>query len=375
MDTDDVIELTEELVRYRTTEDRPAEIEDCLTAIEDRFTDPVYTIDRYDINGTKALIIGFEETREPDIMLHGHIDVVDAPDEMFEPEHEGEKLYGRGTADMKAGVSCLIAVMERLVDRDEPPSVALMIVSDEERGGYSSAGHLVEHHGIRPGFAISAEPNNLDGYMDIVTKQKGLLRLRLMAEGTTAHGSRPWLGDNAAETLIETYDKVMDRFPDSDEKTWATTASTSILQAGEAPNQIPDHAEAILDVRWSEEYPATDVIDDLRTIDRLEIEVMSKDPMLDTPDDDPHVQALQQATEEATGQNCRVTRKEPASDMRFFANAGIPAVVFGPEGYNSHGPNEHVLTSSFQDYIDSVLRFIDRSRKGSQVLSEGGTTR
>jgi succinyl-diaminopimelate desuccinylase len=362
MDTDDVIALTEELVRYRSTEDRPEEIADCLAAIEERFADEVYTIDRYDINGTKALIIGFEETREPDIMLHGHIDVVEAPEEMFKPVHEGERMYGRGTADMKAGVACLIAVMEQLADRDDRPSVALMIVSDEERGGYSSAGHLVEHHGIRPGFAISAEPNNLDGYMDIVTKQKGLLRLRLMAGGTTAHGSRPWLGENAAETLMERYDEVMDLFPDGEEKTWATTASTGILRSGDAPNQVPDHAEAILDVRWSDEYPANDVIDDISAIDGLEIEVMSKDPMLDTPDDEPHVQALQQATEETTGQECRVTRKEPASDMRFFANAGIPAVVFGPEGYNSHGPDEHTVTSSFRDYIESLLRFIEDAR-------------
>ena len=354
---EEILELTEKLVEFRSTNDNLEEINSCLDFIEEYFSGPEFEVKRYEKEGIPSMVVTFGE-ENPDLMLHGHIDVIEAPDEMFEPERKDGKLYGRGTGDMKAGVAALMQVMKDL--KDERPSVGLMIVSDEERGGFNGARYLFSEH-YSPEFAVSAEPNNIDGYLDIITNQKGILQLKVSTEGLSAHGSRPWNGVNSAEKFMEKWDEIEELFSDHGEgENWVTTVNLGKLRSGESTNKVPEKTEAWLDIRTADEYPNSEVVDDVKDIEGLKVEeVVLNESMLATDSDDKHVQALKSSAEKFIDES-RVARKEPGSDMRFLTENGIPAVVFGPEGYNAHSPDEYAVIDSLEDYYRIMMDFAER---------------
>lgn len=354
----DITELTKEMIRFRTVKGEEDEIDDCFDYIRDYFSGDEFVIQGFEKDGVETLVIGFEETKTPEVLLHGHIDVVEADEEMFEPEVRDGRIYGRGAGDMKSGVACLMKVMKDL--KEEKPDIALMLVSDEETGGFKGAGHMVEEEGFRPDFAISAEPNNTGNYMDIVTRQKGVVNATIAVEGRSAHASRPWKGENAAEKIMEIYmDRLKPLFPENTEKTWETTMNLGEMEAGDASNKVADHASMDLDIRWSEGLRGEEVKEEIQAINGLELESWLNEPMLETDSEDDYVQLLKASCEDA-GFRPEVTRKEAASDMRHFSGAGIPAVVFGPEAYNSHEPDEYAVVDSFSDYVDAVKNLIEK---------------
>lgn len=359
---EEILELTEKLVRFRSTNDNIEEIENCLEFIEDYFSGPEFTVERYENEGIPSMVITFGH-EDPDLMLHGHIDVIEAPDEMFEPERRDGKLYGRGTADMKAGVAALMVAMKDL--KDEKPSIGLMIVSDEERGGFNGAGYLFSEH-YSPEFAISAEPNNIDGYLDIITDQKGIFQVKVSTEGLSAHGSRPWNGENAMEKFMEKWPEITGLFSDHEQGSeWVTTVNLGKVRAGESTNKVPEKTEAWLDIRTAEEYPNDEVLEDLESIEGLKVEESLNESMFSTDQDNPYVQALKSSAEKFE-ENCKVSRKEPGSDMRFLTENGIPAVVFGPEGYNAHAPNEYATIESLEDYYSIIMDFVRENFAGDE---------
>ena len=353
---DEILELTEKLVEFKSTNDDIEEINACIDFIEEYFSGPEFSIERYTYEEVPSLVITFED-RDPELMLHGHIDVIEASDELFKPERRDGKIYGRGTADMKAGVAALMQLMKDL--KDEQPSIGLMIVSDEERGGFNGAKKLFKQYS--PGFAISAEPNNIDGYLDIITDQKGVLKLKISTEGLSAHASRPWNGDNAVENFMEKWPEAKGLFSDhEDGEKWVTTVNLGKIRGGESTNKVPGKCEAWLDIRTAKEYPNSEVIQDLKHIEDLSVEVLSDEAMLSTDKDNEKVRSLK-ASAEKFEDECRVSRKEPASDMRHASREGSPAVVFGPEGYNAHAPDEYAVIESLGDYYSIMMDFIEEN--------------
>lgn len=359
-DTEEIVNLTKDMVEFQSTKDNKEAIRKNIEYIKNYFGSKEFDITTHSYEDMPSLVITFADNPDdPSLMVHGHIDVVEAKKELFKVREEDEKIYGRGTGDMKAGVACLMKAMENM--KEDKPDIGLMIVSDEEIGGFKGAKKLFEEH-YNPDFAISAEPNNLDGYMDIITNQKGILQLKIETEGKTAHGSRPWKGENAAEKLWEKYqEEIKPLFKDTDNgNKWETTCNLGKFNSGESTNKVPGKAEAYLDIRTTSSYPNREVIKDIENISGISVEVILDEPMLNTSRKNNHVNELQKTAKEIF-KNCKLGRKEPGSDMRHLTRQNIPAVVFGPEGYNSHGPKEHSVTRSFEDYAMTIEKFAKTS--------------
>jgi succinyl-diaminopimelate desuccinylase len=73
----------------------------------------------------------------------------------------------------------------------------VLITGDEEIGGYNGARSALGE--INCDFCIALDGGRVD---KIVVKEKGILRLKVVARGKTAHGARPWQGENAIERLM-----------------------------------------------------------------------------------------------------------------------------------------------------------------------------
>lgn len=355
----EALELTEKMVEKETTKDDQEELENCIDFVEQYFDDEKLELRRYSEDGKPSLVVLLEDTYEPEVMLHGHIDVVEAEDdEMFNPEREGGWLYGRGTADMKGGVASLMIAMKRLAESENPASVGLMIVSDEEIGGFKGAKYLLEDEEYRPQFAVSAEPCQRQDKTEITLEQKGVFKVDVEAEGRPAHASKPWEGENAVRKLMASYREIEENLPDIRGDSWSTTVTLSKIEGGEATNTVAGKAGMHLDIRYTSMEDVDTVKSILESVEGVSYDVFDLAPKLATSRQNSYARKLRSAAETETGES-EFNRKPEASDMRYFSERDIPAVVFGPVGQNIHGRDERLLVESLGSYIRTIEGFIE----------------
>jgi len=154
------LKTTRDLIRIPSIAENHEAIFDAIRFVKGYFNDTDARITKYEHRGKPSIVIATEEikkgkngTRDFDVILSGHLDVVDAPREMFVPRVEDGKLFGRGAADMKSEVAVMMEVMkEILVEKQNGgvvPKVALMLTTDEEQGGANGVGYLVDEIGYR----------------------------------------------------------------------------------------------------------------------------------------------------------------------------------------------------------------------------------
>jgi succinyl-diaminopimelate desuccinylase len=352
----DLIDLTQDLIRFRSMHSRPDEIQKCMAFMENYLARHGVGYRRIEENGIPTLLVMRPDGTAP-VLLMSHIDVVDAPDEMFEPRLENGRLFGRGSIDDKyaAALSLMLAVelLQKLKTRGRTQAdlpCGLLISGDEEIGGHDGAQAALAQ--VKADFAIALDGGNL---RKIVVKEKGILRLKLVARGKTAHGARPWLGENAIENLIADYFRIKPHFELTAPDHWHRTLNFSRIQAGKAANQVPDYAEALFDIRYTENDDMEAVVAAIRKEIKGQVEVVEREPLFQggaTPYLD---RLLDVAGTPEIG--C----EHGASDARFLSEFGIPGIVWGADGDNSaHSLDEHLN-------IDSLLalhKILDRFLTG-----------
>jgi succinyl-diaminopimelate desuccinylase len=340
----DVIALTQDLIRFKSTHSRPDEIRKCMTFMEAFLARHGVSYRRIEQNGVPTLLVLRPDGYVP-VLLMSHIDVVDAPDELFEPRIADGKLFGRGSIDDKyaAALSMTLAVdlmrkLTRLGRTQFDLPCGLLISGDEEVGGHDGAKAALAH--LKTDFAIALDGGHL---RKIVTKEKGILRLKLVGRGKAAHGARPWLGENAIENLIADVFRIKRHFELTAADHWHRTLNFSRIQAGKAANQVPDYAEALFDIRYTENDDMDAVVAAIRSEIRGEVEVVEREPLF-LGGGSPYLDRLL-----AVAGQPEVGCEHGASDARFLSAFGIPGIVWGPNGDNSaHSVDEHVN-------IDSLL--------------------
>ncbi|QGA80095.1 M20 family metallopeptidase [Candidatus Nanohalobium constans] len=343
-------ELTKDLIKFQTIEGNTEEVEKCLDYIENQFSTG-FKFEQFEKEGEKSLLISRGEN--PRILLHGHIDVVGADEEMFEPEVKEGRIHGRGAADMKSGVACMMKVL----NEGEKEGVALLLTSDEERGGFNGTGHVIEEKDLNPDIVISAEPDDSGNFPSIVTEQKGVLQLEITIEGESAHASKPEKGENAAEKLMTKYAEIKNLF--DSKKDFPTTLNLGNIAVEGPVNKVPSSASMQLDIRFSASYPKEEVLKDIKQISGIDTEVMAEAPMMQNSRDDKMIRRLMAAAEKASGEQADLRKENFASDMRFFTEKDIPAVCFGPEGYKLHSKDEYVETESLKTYCEILKTFLN----------------
>ena len=264
-----------------------------------------------------TLLAGLDlETLNPALMLSCHLDVVQAREEQFEPQIHGNKLIGRGASDMKFAVPVFFDVWDRLEVGKE--KILLAFTFDEEIGGNRGIRYLLDEVGLRPGLAFI--PDGGDNFQ-IEAEEKGVFLFRVKTSGTSAHGSRPWLGENAIDKMIAIYSDLRKKIPyvHSPEQ-WTQTLNLGKITAGEAANKVPDACEASFDLRFIEGRSAEEIKDFVKKIvgDRGEFEpyVVGDNFYLDMELWCSHL--FQEAAVRHLSHPMPIYRSEGASDARFY---------------------------------------------------------
>ncbi len=346
-DAGPIVALASELIRSENTSaDRINECAGyCANWLRHRGADTT----EYEYRGLKSVVAKVGQG-SPVVVLNGHLDVVPGEPQDFVPRMENGRLYGRGSYDMLGSVACLMTLMAEFAQSPPDCTVILALVPDEESGGELGTGYLVDR-GVVGDIAICGEPTNLN----IAVQAKGILQLWIEVRGVAAHGSRPWLGENAIIKALENYQTISSL--NAFEQNTAYFASPSLnlakIHAGKAFNQVPDACSIGVDIRYLPGQDPDQLLRQIRSsLPDADVRVHFHGSPVHTSEDDRLVRRLRKhARSVFFGQ-------DGSADTRFYATTGMPAVEFGPSGANHHGPDEYVDIQSLSEYTDILRNFI-----------------
>ncbi len=311
------------------------------------------------------------------VMLSGHSDVVPVDGQTWTvppfalTERDG-KLYGRGTADMKGFLACMLAAVPHFLAQPLRQPLHLAISYDEEVGclGVRSLVEALAQRSDRPAICLIGEPTELRP----VLGHKGKLAMRCEVQGAACHSAYAPQGVNAIEyaaKLIQRLTVIGERLaaPERQDARFDppfTTVQTGVIHGGRALNIVPDACSFDFEVRTLPQEDAQQVAEELvayaqqtlepqmravQPVSAIRFSPLSAYPGLDTA---AHSAAAQLIT--------RLSGSDSFGTVAFgtegglFAAAGIPCVVCGPGSMEQgHKPDEFITLAQL-DACDSLLR-------------------
>ena len=340
----ELVDLTAELVRFQSMHTLPEEINRCACYIEEYLDQYQIPYQRMDCEGIPS-ILAMPACGSAPVLLMSHIDVVAADAALFEPIEKDGRLFGRGTLDDKYAVALSLVLLKELTlrfrenKRDEAElPLGVLITGDEEIGGQNGAKKALAH--VKTDFCIALDGGSLK---KIVTKEKGIIHLKLTAGGVAAHGSRPWLGENAIENLMADYEVIKTFFEETREDRWHRTINFGFIRAGESINQVPDRAEAIFDIRYTENDDVKSLLSAMSGKVKGDLEVIKQESIF-LGGNSRYLDRLLGVAEES-----RTAFEHGASDARFLKEFGINGIVWGADGQGTHAKNECVNIDSLHE--------------------------
>jgi succinyl-diaminopimelate desuccinylase len=312
-------------------------------------------------------------TARPLLCFAGHTDVVPpGPAEAwssppFEPVERDGFLWGRGAADMKAGLAAMVVACEQFLAARPAPagSIAFLITSDEEgpaKDGTKAVVELLEARGEKIDLCLVGEPSSRERLGDMLRiGRRGSLSGDLVVDGVQGHVAYPESAVNPlhklapvmAELVALRWDAGNDAFP-------PTSFQLTNLHSGTGfRNVIPGSAELKFNIRYSTEQTMEGLqsrIHELLDRHRLDYRIAWRDagrPFLTPPG--PFLDAVRDVVRERTGLEPELSTGGGTSDGRFIAPTGAAVVELGPVNASIHKVDEHVRIADLEPLKDLYL--------------------
>jgi succinyl-diaminopimelate desuccinylase len=309
-----------------------------------------------EFDGLPVVLADVGAVEGPTVVLHGHLDVVPGREGQFTPRIEDDRLMGRGAYDMKGALAAMMCAVRDAADQDRV-RVRFVCVPDEESEDVSRRStDVLVAEGLRGDFALTGEPTDLH----IGVQAKGVLAVRVEVAGTSAHGSTPWLGDNAILKAHDTFRRI-ETLPFSRESSDMfdrPSINLARIEGGDAFNKVPDACSMDVDIRFLPNQEPGDILAQIRAIPDLEIiKCFTRAPAI-VSRRNPFVLALRDAIGRSIEGEALSVGRDGASDAISFLEAGVPAVEFGPVGGGHHGPHEWVSIASLRNYRRALGDFV-----------------
>ena len=309
------------------------------------------------------------------IVLSGHTDVVPVDGQAwsvppFELTERDGKLFGRGTADMKGYIACVLALVPELVKADLRRPVHIALSYDEEVGclGVRSLLKVLEQRPLKPMLCIIGEPTGLKP----VLGHKGKLAMRCDVHGEACHSAYAPYGVNAIEhaaELIGELGRIGQRLRDTRDARFDppfSTVQTGVMSGGKALNIVPADCRFDFEIRALPSQDPGEVADQLKAYAEQQVlprmqavsaqsairfTELSAYPGLVT---DERSQAAQLISAFSGSQEFGTVAF--GTEGGLFDAAGIPTVVCGPGSMDQgHKPDEFVSVEQL-DGCDEMLR-------------------
>ncbi len=412
---DEIAAWTGELIRIPTVSPPGERYPECAHAIGERLAASGFQVEYDDPPAAvcppgssrfpRRNVIGRLGDGARRVHLNGHFDVVPAgagwTGDPFSGEVRAGSVHGRGASDMKGGIAAAVFAAEAIRRAEVRLDGALEISGtvDEEVGGHAGVGWLAQSGRLLPGtVVIIPEPF---GSRRVSVGHRGVYWFRVTAQGATAHGSMPFLGNNAIAQLGALLEDIRTvwkprlaarrtALPVVPEGARFATVNVNSIGGGQAGHgaespQVPDRAELVVDrrflaeetlegvreevARWVEECAARDPGRSYRIEDLLTVAPVR------TPPGSPAIQAVRYGVERALGVPVEEVASPGTYDHKHVTGiAGISdCVAYGPGILElAHCPDEHCPVEELVR-ATGVLALAAASLLG--VAAAGGTVR
>ncbi|SMF06969.1 acetylornithine deacetylase [Tistlia consotensis] len=340
----------------------------------------------YDDAGGKAnLLATIGPSVEGGIVLSGHTDVVPVDGQSwtsdpFRMVARNGRLYGRGTADMKAFSAVALALVPDFLERPLARPIHLALSYDEEVGciGVHRLVADLSANLPRPGLVMVGEPTE----MRVVNAHKGVSGFVTRIHGKSAHSSQPHRGGNAivaAARLIAFLHEMAEEKKTGPQSSAGfepphTTFGIGVIQGGSALNIVAEHCQFQWEFR---RVPADDPAEILGRFERYAREVVLPDLRRHAPDAEIVTETLAAVPPLAPEDDGlaetllkRLTDANQAHVVSYgteggvFQQAGLSTVVCGPGSIDqAHQPDEFIEAKQLELCAEVMLRLADWARR------------
>jgi succinyl-diaminopimelate desuccinylase len=380
IDRDLVVELTRELIRFRSV-NPPGNERPVAEFLAKRMQELGIEAEIEQLAPDRANVVGrLRGSGSGHLVFTGHLDVVPPGGQAWEHDPFAAdlvdgRIYGRGSADMKGGVAAIVTALAALAKSGFKPSADIILAATAgEEAGMIGAAAMVERQSLAGSrYLVVAEPSDLDVFIG----EKGVLWLDITAYGRTAHGSMPWLGINAVSYLARLIARL-EEYPFPWEESpllGKPTLSVNIIEGGNKTNVVPDVCRMSVDMRT---VPSQDNADVTRRVQalaeevarqvhpdlRVEVAVDNDKASLETDRSHPLVASLVDVVKQVRGIDPTVGGVTYGTDAAALSPGfDVPMVICGPGAQGmAHQPDEYVeveqLAQAAQIYADLALRLL-----------------
>jgi acetylornithine deacetylase/succinyl-diaminopimelate desuccinylase-like protein len=327
-----VVNLLQELIRIEShTDGRPI-----TTHVAEILKDMGAQISAYGLEEKPAILAEFGKGG---VIFSGHLDTVVMGEWDFEQgEIHDDRLYGRGSSDMKSGCAAMITAAEKL--KDEVP-FALAFTTDEEIT-MKGAEELAKTERIQTApIIVVGEPTGLK----VGTGEKGILWLKAETKGKSSHGSMPWIGENA---ILKMVDHLKGVTPYTDKE--GITINIGMIEGGRQINVTADTCVAQLDVRYPPTMKKEGVIKKIEEITGLPLTVKYDLPPVTIDTTRKEVKTLINLSEGV----CTCYYATEAVKFSPYS----PTVILGPgEPEMAHQKNEFVIITQIEKAVEIYTEY------------------
>ncbi len=296
----------------------------------------------------------------PVVALCGHLDTVPVhPDEAGRPPRlDGGKLVAPGASDMKSGLAVAMEIAERMPRSARFADLALVFYAREE-GPFleNELGDVLREvpEVRRAALAVCLEPTDNRLQLGCV----GSIHATVVFTGRSAHSARPWQGDNAvhrAGALLAELSRRPAREASSGGLVYREVISATRIEGGRARNVVPDRCTLNVNFRFAPDRSAEDAAAELVALAAAfgaSAEIVDRSPACPAWADHPLVERLRRRS------GAPVEPKQAWTDVARLAEAGVPAVNFGPGATSqSHQRGEWVELSALERSYGMLERFL-----------------
>lgn len=376
MSNPDAVSLTRSLLQFDTI-NPPGQERDCARFAGAMLQEWGFKVDYHEYADGRTSVVarlGGAEKKAP-LCLTGHLDIVPLgarpwSKDPFSGETDGDKLFGRGASDMKAGVAAILLAARSFSKEKNQGAGIVVVLTAAEEGGCIGSRHLAETQLLgKAGAMVVGEPTS--NYP--LVGHKGSIKFHAAFKGVGAHGSMPELGVNAIYKAARALRKLED-FSFEVKKhpiMGGPTLNVGTIEGGNTVNAVPDAARIGVDVRTVPGMDHEALL--LKLKDLLgdsEMEVFSNLPPVWTAPDDEWMRRVfeicQPYVGEAPAARTAPYMTDAANLLKVYA--GAPTVVLGPgEAAMAHQTDEYCSMERLRQSVEIYEKIIQDWCIGSRV--------